>query len=93
MEKLFLASGILGLALVVDMAIILWWAFGLSVMWSWFVVPLGVPAIGVTWAAGLLICSRFLKPVAPPKVDNYGQYVFGAVIVVPLTLLLGWLVK
>jgi hypothetical protein len=28
-------------------------AFALKSMWFWFIVPLGVPAIGMAWAYGL----------------------------------------
>ncbi len=32
-----------------------WKAFVLSVVWGWFVVPLGAPAIGVLHAYGLML--------------------------------------
>ncbi len=32
-----------------------WKAFVLSIVWGWFVVPLGAPAIGVLHAYGLML--------------------------------------
>jgi hypothetical protein len=33
----------------------MWKGYTLSVLWSWFVVPLGLPAVGMWHAAGLLL--------------------------------------
>ena len=52
----YLASLLLGFALVLG-AIILVGAV-MSQLWAWFVVPLGVPAIGVLQATGIALVAR-----------------------------------
>ena len=52
LEALGLSTlGLLGLLYIVVLAVVRGWC--ISKLWLWFVVPLGVPAIGVLWAIGL----------------------------------------
>lgn len=54
-------------------------AYVLSVLWGWFIVPLGVSAIGIAHALGINVLVAFLKmkkkDTKKEKVDNY----FGSV--------------
>lgn len=54
-------AGALGLLTFLAM----WGGFVLSVLWSWFLVPLGLPAITWLQASGLLLIGQLLS-------GNYG---------------------
>jgi uncharacterized membrane protein len=41
----------------------------LSVMWTWFIVPLGVHSIGVAWAVGISVIVGFLTIDTTPRED------------------------
>lgn len=43
-------------------------AWAISTLWGWFVVPLGVSAIGYMHALGLLFLWRYL---CPDQIDDY----------------------
>jgi len=59
----------------------------LSDLWFWFIVPLGVPAIGIAHACGITsIPAIFLASVAKSKADEKG---FGNAIIQYLGLALG----
>lgn len=58
-EMMFIVVG--GFAVIVGMA--LWNGYLLSVLWGWFVVPLGVPSIGVAHAIGLALIAGLLKGI------------------------------
>ena len=47
---------------------IFWSGFVLSILWGWFVVPLGISAIGIAHAAGLSVLLRMVTR----KVDMVG---------------------
>lgn len=69
--------------------------FVLSTMWGWFIVPLGVPDIGIAWAIGITGVVGLLTYDATLNRDsNEGLgYAFGGAVVVPLvTLFFGWIV-
>jgi len=53
------------------------WAF--STLWSWFIVPIGLPAIGYAHAYGLMIVTSFLKmrPKDFDTSDNKERKSFG----------------
>jgi len=46
----------------------LWKGYVVSCLWLWFLVPLGVPAIGVLHAWGISILAGFLVLVSLPKI-------------------------
>jgi len=58
--KIIIYAGtfMVGLALIVACA--LWGGFAASVLWGWFVVPLGVPEVSVLHAMGLTLALRAL---------------------------------
>lgn len=65
----------------------------LMVMWNWFVVPLGVVAIGYAWAFGLAAFGGLLKMrlahANEPKSDTTQQIVYLFTMAVMLGM--GWL--
>lgn len=79
--------------MVLAMAIFLpWYGFGLSVLWRWFAVPLGVPEIGWAHAAGLLLLlgmtrSRLHKS-QPPGGMEWLMYVIWPAIALAVGFIL-----
>lgn len=69
-----------------------------AVLWSWFIVPLGVPAIKWVMAAGIMLTIRVLTgPRFPPNPNMNASQVAGQVIGIFLfyciALLIGLLLK
>ena len=64
----------------------------LSVLWAWFMVPLGVRAITWPHAAGLMVFAQLCNPsFVPDTIDSFG-WKLGLAICVPLmSMLIGWL--
>ena len=50
-----------GLALLTPMA--LFWGWSVKLLWSWFVVPLGVPPVNIFHAMGLYFTVRVVTAV------------------------------
>jgi hypothetical protein len=55
---------IIGIAVIATIIsapiVIFYYAFALSYLWLWFLVPLGVPAIGMANALGIMLFKGFL---------------------------------
>ena len=45
-------------------------AYTMSYLWLWFIVPLGVPAIGMANAMGIMLVKGFLMAKYEPKTDT-----------------------
>ena len=69
----------------------IWRAFVLSVLWGWFLVPMGAPAIGVALAYGLLLVVEVAKP-ARPDPDNVAETLVFSALLNALVLATGYLV-
>ncbi len=70
--------------------------FVLYVLWGWFIVPLGVPQIGIAWAIGISTVFHLIAPSQPlPKTDD--EHVWQNVAYVLLkpfiALAIGWTAK
>lgn len=86
MIKLFTA-----IALAIFNAFYLGWA--LSILWGWFIVPLGIMAITPFQGAGIMIVAAVFKMHAR-KVEFDIEYAIIATILSAPTLLgVGWIVK
>lgn len=81
---------------------IVWHGYADSVLWSWFIVPLGAPAIGLWHAGGIalfvtsLLGSRGLEMKAEDKRDKMEKAAAWSVVMFILpafALLFGWLYK
>ncbi len=72
-------------------------AYALSMLWLWFIVPLGAPVLGLVPALGVQLVVNAMLQRPPPKVDPENPELAQkaiAVLVVPLALLaFGWIVK
>lgn len=42
----------------------------LSILWGWFIVPFGAPALGIAWAIGIAIVVNFLTYQLPNSDDE-----------------------
>jgi len=102
--KIIIYAGtfMVGLALIVACA--LWGGFAASVLWGWFVVPLGVPEVSVLHAMGLTLALRALagfsgKP-QPAKTEDkmvalraLGRVLSVATVAPGAALAIGWVVR
>ena len=75
-------------------------AWVLTNLWTWFIVPLGVPAIGIAWAAGIVCISAYLtKEISASDKGKTGVEAIEVVIkhwiimfAKPITaLIVGWI--
>lgn len=67
---------------------------GVSFMWGWFVVPFGLPAIGIAHAVGLAGMIRFLCSGAKSKSSNDERFTVTAgksLVTATVVTGLGWL--
>ena len=98
----YAVSGLVALALAVACA--LWGGFAASVLWGWFVVPLGVPEVSMLHAVGLMLALRALagfsgKPQPDKPEDKMvalralGRVLAVATITPGLALAVGWVVR
>ena len=78
--------------------LILWNSWILSVLWGWFVVPLGIPAIGVAHAFGLFILVKLFHNRRLTRDEEVNEdfivkqvlfNLFGGAV----TLLMGWIAQ
>ena len=67
--------GLLGAALAL-VPLALWYGFVLSILWSWFVVPLGLHAITVPHAIGLTLIVSLMRPYRKPDDSKAGSNKF-----------------
>lgn len=93
MKAILLVLGtIVGLALLG-----VWWGYAIHVLWAWFVVPLGVPALGVAQAYGLSVLfglflnTRGLAIGKEKSNDEWATSVTVSVLMPAIALLFGWI--
>lgn len=67
----------------------------LHMLWGWFLVPLGVPQIGVAWAIGISALAGLLTPtIPPPESSDDGWTHMGNILLKPLlALVIGFVAK
>jgi len=63
-------------------------------LWAWFVVPLGVPPIGIAHAVGLSVVVAVFKSIRVDDDDETGPVVKAIIVAVVLMVLwgMGWAV-
>lgn len=84
-------------AFMVNVALVPWRTFVLMKLWAWFVAPLGLPAIGLAHALGIILVVGFLRPDRIEKTpDKTPQEVvfktFERAAVTALALAVGWMI-
>lgn len=76
-------------------AAVLFRGWVISVMWTWFVVPFGLPSIGVVWAIGLS-CMVGMFITSPASAKSSDDEVISKMLMPFVTgfiaLLIGWIV-
>jgi hypothetical protein len=69
-----------------------WAAYVLTVVWGWFVVPLGAPAIGKAHAYGLMVVFGMFRNREPECEEESLTTSIGIALLAPaLTLLIGYI--
>lgn len=76
MSAVFKGIGVLGLAAAIIIPIALWQGFVIHLLWRWFVVPIGLPEIGILHAIGLSMFVAVFKPVDRSKRDDKDEFWF-----------------
>ena len=65
-------------------------SFTIMVMWGWFIVPLGLPAINIVQACGIDLLVSFIITTEPPKELSFWERWTYATVYAIMTLLCGW---
>lgn len=90
---------VIGVGILIVLAIAglaVWWAYVLSILWTWFVVPLGVKAISIAHAYGLtlvvsgLMSSRGLELNSTKDKSSYANSLAFSIIAPAVLLLFGY---
>lgn len=79
------------------LAVLLWFwkGFVLMKLWGWFLVPFGLPGIGITHAMGLLVLESLFKV----SIKHFNEHALQSEYFVQLSaaygvvLLAGWLIQ
>lgn len=73
----------------------IWRGYVLTMMWAWFVMPLGVRALGVAQAIGLAMIVGFLTHQRRPNDPTHTlmDAVVAAFLTPAIALGLGWVVQ
>lgn len=72
----------------------------LSILWGWFVVPFGLPQIGIAWAIGLATVVSAITPTPTGESggktktakEQLGEVISNFLFLPLLILLFGWIV-
>lgn len=84
------------LILLLTLPAVAWEGFVLSILWRWFLVPLGVAPVGVWAAAGIALVVGVLThqtPSEPPEGDpDFAWWLTKATLIPAWCLLVGWLI-
>lgn len=73
-------------------------AWALTSLWAWFIVPFGLPPIGMAWAMGLSTLASLLRGIRQePKTEGaealkrLGMAYLNAALLPLICLLVGWI--
>lgn len=89
---LFTLAGIAGIAGIALLMIEQGWA--ISVLWAWFIVPLGVQALSIPAAIGVGITISMMHVKKGNKEDGEWYETIGFAVLKPLLAVgIGWIVK
>jgi len=102
--KILTYAGTFIVVLALIVACALWGGFAASVLWGWFVVPLGVPEVSALHAMGLTLALRALagfsgKPQPAKHEDKMvalralGDVLAWATVAPGAALAIGWVVR
>jgi hypothetical protein len=99
--KIFTWFTVILLVVIGISAAILVNGFVISTLWAWFLVPLGLPQIGIIHAAGISILASYPLSIISIKIDRIMKNTKGAEETIPtiliyllvpvMALFLGWI--
>jgi hypothetical protein len=58
---IFVVAGAIAVGLLASVILVAWRGMALAVLWGWFLVPLGLPMIGIAHALGIAIVFALLQ--------------------------------
>jgi hypothetical protein len=99
MNAIAVMTGIVVAGFAGGFLLLLLHAFAVWVLWGWFLVPLGVPPIGIAWAIGLVSLAslfQYMPPTpAPPVPAEQEKWtkLAGDCARAPVALAIGWAAK
>lgn len=83
-----------GLVVFFGMPLLFAWAGYVDAkLWAWFLVPLGVPSIGVAHAVGIGILIRAFTSQVQSKAPANSRVLATALVLPAVWLLFGWLTR
>lgn len=70
-------------------------ALALSIIWGWFIVPMGMMPLGLAQAAGVsLVVGYLTHQISPQKDERELPELIALVLLWPLTVLgIGWVIQ
>jgi hypothetical protein len=87
------AAGLVGLMLLFAVNS----AFPLTLLWAWFLVPLGAPSLSVAHAMGALTIISLMRGIRPTPPNRESKDIAGDVFATAtlpwMALLCGWIIK
>lgn len=71
----------------------MWFGYVLHILWAWFLVPIGLPAVTMVSAIGISITIKMIVAGLPNTKDNpdYQYLVIYSFIYPLMSLALGWI--
>ncbi len=97
MATLLLAIPVIGLVFLVAGLIAVYQGWALSILWAWFVQPLGAPHLGVANAVGLMflfgLMTSGIAKVETKVGENKGSALFLHLLTPLFALLFGYIAK
>lgn len=86
--------GDLLILLAYGIPLMIWKGYALSVLWAWFIMPFGAPAISIAAAIGCVIVVHMFIPTSKRKVGriDHGRVIASAIGDPLFALGFGWIV-
>lgn len=91
MKNFVTSMAVVGIALAAILSAV-WSGYVLTVLWGWFIVPFGLPALSISWAFGLILVVSLLRSPARKPREDETWHVLACYTLGPLfALLFGWI--
>ena len=85
---------VLLLAMPVILLLMAYHGVALWLLWGWFLVPLGLPPISITWAMGISCTAAMLHGTPAPAPEGKGLTHFQSMLLRPaVAVLFGYAIK
>lgn len=82
------------IAIALYFAMLIFSGYSLSILWLWYVVPLGMQAVNIAWGVGLICLSSIFRTYTLNADDDYpiGSIIF-QFLMVAFALFIGWIAQ